>query len=108
MSFLNDIEKAEVEKFVENRTMLEAVRKVLLAGIYFNGVLQEGEPADARKNFLLAQLTQPIMENAPIAEYGSHAKALVNGIKLVETGFADLEKFKVVEPVTKPKVNKGK
>ena len=108
MDYLNDIEKAEVEKFVENKTMLEAVRKVLLAGIYFNGVLEKGKPADARKNFILAQLTQPIMENAPIEEFGHYAKSLVNGVKLIETGFADLEKFKVVEPETKPKVNRGK
>lgn len=106
--YLNDIEVAELEKFVENKTMFEAARKVLLAGIYFNGTLSEGKPAEARKNFILAQLTQPIMENAPIEEYGHYAKALVNAIKLVETGFNDFEKFRKVEPETKPKVNRGK
>jgi len=107
-NYLNDIEKSEIEKFVENKTQFEAVRKVLLAGIYFNGTLTAGEPADARKNFLLAQLTQPIMENAPIAEYGSHAKSLVNGVKLIETGFNDFEKFRKVETEPKAKVNRGK
>jgi len=106
--FLNDIEVNEVEKFVQNKTQFEAVRKVLLAGIYYNGVMREGEPADARKNFILAQLTQPIMENAPIEEFGHYAKSLVNGVKFIETGFNDLEKFKPVEAETKPKVNRGK
>jgi len=107
-SYLNDIEKAELEKFVENKTMFEAVRKVLLAGVYFSGTLKEGEPANARNNFILAQLTQPIMENAPAQEYGLYTKALVNGVKLVETGFNDFEKFRKVEPEEKPKVNRGK
>lgn len=106
--YLNDIEKAELEKFVENTTQFEAVRKVLLAGIYFNGTLSKGKPADARKNFILAQLTQPLMENAPIEEFGHYAKSLVNGVKLIETGFQDFEKFRKVEPEVKKKVNRGK
>ena len=107
-SFLNDIEKAELEKFVQNKTMFEAARKVLLAGVYFSGTLDEGKPADARQNFILAQLTQPIMENAPMEEYGAYTKALVNGVKLIETGFNDFEKFRKVEPETKQKTNRGK
>jgi serine protease inhibitor len=106
--YLNDIERAEIEKFVENKTQFEAVRKVLLAGIYFNGTLVEGKPADARKNFLLALLTQPIMENAPIEEFGHYAKSLIQGVKLVETGFNDFEKFRKVESEPKPKKNRGK
>lgn len=106
--YLNDIEKAEVEKFVENKTQYRAVEKVILSNIYFQGKLEAGKEADSGNNIFLAQLTQPIMENAPIAEYGQFTKALVNGIRMVQSGYAKLEKFRKVEPVTKPKVNRGK
>jgi len=106
--YLNDIEKEEVEKFVENKTQFEAVQKVVLHSVYFQGKLSEGQPSDSGNNIFMAQLTQPIMENAPIEEYGHFTKALVNGIRLVETGFTKLGKFKVVEPEPKPKVNRGK
>lgn len=106
--YLNDIEKAELEKFVQNKTQFEAAQKVVLHSVYFQGVLKEGLPADSGNNIFMAQLTQPILENAPIEEYGHFTKALVNGIRLVETGFTKLKKFKVVEPETKKKINRGK
>ena len=105
--YLNDIEKAEIQKFLENPTMLEAVRKVLLESIYFSGTLKEGETAESGRNFILGQLTQPIMENAPMEEYGMYTKALINGIRLLETGFQNLEKLRKVEQV-KPKAQKGR
>jgi len=106
--YLNDVEKDEVKKFVENKTQFEAVQKVVLHSVYFQGKLHEGLPADSGNNIFMAQLTQPIMENAPIEEYGHFAKALVNGIRLVETGFTKLGKFGQVESEEKPKKNRGR
>ena len=106
--YLNDIEKAEVEKFVQNRTQFDAVQKVILSNIYFQGTLVAGKEADSGNNIFMAQLTQPIMENAPMEEFGHFTKALVNGIRLLQTGFTKLEKFRKVEPETKPKKNRGK
>jgi len=105
--YLNDIEKEEVRKFVENVPQFEAVKKVLLSEVYFSGVLEEGRPADTR-NFFINQLTQPIMENAPIEEYGNHAKALIQGVRFIQTGFTTFGKFRKVEPETEPKKNRGK
>jgi len=106
-TYLNEIEEAEVQKFLENPTMLEAVKKVLLANIYFQGKLEKGKPADEGNNIFMAQLTQPMVENAPADIYALQVKSLVNGIRILETGFQKLETLKKVEPV-KPKAPKGR
>jgi len=106
--YLNDIEKEEVAKFVENKVQSDAVQKVILHSVYFQGRLHEGVPADSGNNIFMAQLTQPILENAPIEEYGMFTKSLVNGIRLVETGFTNLLKLRKVEPEKKEKKNRGK
>lgn len=106
---LNDKEKSEIEKFWANDTLREAVRKVLLAGIYENGVLKEGKKADPSKNFALYEAFQST-QGAPItdAELGQVIRAKAWGIRTVEMAFAELENTKLQVPApTKPKVNKA-
>lgn len=98
---LSDSEKSALERFVLDEVTREAVRKVILSGIYFDGRLTPGEPADPLKNFMLAYFTTPQAALLPAEEKGHRLEAIINAISLVETGFKEIEKFKPVpSPVT--------
>lgn len=107
---LNDIEKAEVLKFIENRTMVEAVRKVLLSGVYFNGTLRAGEKAEAGRNFALALVVQKLANNEEISNelLGQDIRGAAEGIRLVEIGFSQLDKFKTTPEPKKKEKNPGR
>ena len=89
---LNDLEKAELTRFVENPVLFEAVKKVLLAGVYSNGVLSPGEPVNAMRNFALSLVTG--REGVSNDIIGADLRACAEGIRVVEAGFNELKKFK--------------
>lgn len=94
---LNPVEQAEVQKFVENQTMFEAVKKILLAGIYFNGTLRAGEPADPTRNFTLSLVARSAQNGEQFftnEQLGQDLRACSEGIRLVESGLKSLENYK--------------
>lgn len=104
-SYLNEIEKAEAQRFCENKTMMETVRKVLLMGIYYNGTLRPGEPADPLRNFALTMADRELLKEYTDEELGRNLRAKRIAIDLVELGFKELEKLKKVDKSKKDKVN---
>ncbi len=103
--YLSDIEQEKVENFMADPILKEAIRKVLLAGVYVNGVLKQGEPADARKNWALSfGGMNPQISNA---ELGENLRAYTWAINMVEAAWAKLEDYKVEKPQapSKPKKN---
>ena len=97
IKYLSAKEKNEIEKFVKNKAQFEAVRKVLLAGIYYNGVIVPDEPHDPSMNFALTQAFTAIIHGHPIsnADIGENVRAQAAGIRLIETGFKKLEDVEV-------------
>lgn len=106
--YLNEVEKEELRKLAQNKTAMQALEKVMLEPIYFQGVLNPGEEAKPHHNVFVAQLTQPVMENAPNEEFGLYAKAMVNGLKFVQTGITKLGKFVPAPVETEKKKNKAR
>lgn len=104
---LNDIEKAELEKFAANPTMVETVKKVLLAGIYFNGTLRPGEAADATRNFALGLVFNRDAAYTDEA-LGADLRASAAGIRVVEQGFDQITKLVAAQSTPKPKKNPGR
>lgn len=105
--YLNDIERDAIATFVGNPTMLEAVRKVLLAGAYFNGTLQEGIKAIPNYNFALMLVAN--REAAYTDEaLGADLRAAYAGVRLIEQGFARLEEYKAEKSTPKDKRNPGR
>jgi hypothetical protein len=106
MNFLNDIEKDAVAQFLDNKTAKEAVRKVILRRIYFDGVLQEGEVPNAYENFALnIYKDQSTGEMYTDEELGQLTKIRRFAIELLERGFKDmesLERVKESEPSKNP------
>ena len=97
MDYLSDNEKKQIETFIQNETMREAVKKVLLAGLYDNGVMKPGKPAQATRNHAFGLVSQsPDIENEIL---GQDLRAVWQGLCLVENGFNKLSEFSVkVEP----------
>lgn len=104
MEYLTDIQKAKLENFVKDPVMFEAVKSVLLAGIYQNGTLRKGVKADPLKNFALSLAFNPQFSNEQL---GADLRACAEGINLVENGFNEL--IKIAEAKGgKPSPLKGK
>lgn len=102
-SILSDLEQAKLDQFVTDDVMREAVKKVLLAGIYGNGALEKGKPADPLRNFLIGYaFNKPDISNDQI---GADLRAAVSGINTLETAFSNMAKYK--REVLPPKGNKN-
>lgn len=99
---LSDIEKAKIIAFNNDVILREAVRKVLLAGIYDNGTLKAGEPADPTKNFALRKVFRTWIKDIPVTneELGEELRASAMGIQLLEAGFDELSRIKEETTVT--------
>ena len=102
-SILSDQEKDAIGAFVENDTLVEAVKKVLLVGIYGNGTLKKGEAADPLRNFALGfSFNRPDLTNEQI---GADLRAASSGINSLETAFNNLIAYKRVPAPTALKKN---
>lgn len=85
---LTDQDKAKIDQFLNDRIMVQAVQKVLLSTIYFEGTIQkEGIP---NKNFILDLV--PLHKNDK--ELGSVVRASFTAIKLIQKGFKELNQFR--------------
>lgn len=96
-NILTDIEIAKIEAFNADTVMVQAVKKVLLQHIYFQGVITKGQDHNPLKNRALVLVGADVSNE----ELGSHLRSLWEGVNALETGFNELEliKTKVEAPV---------
>lgn len=112
--YLSDAERTAIEGFLANPVLVEAVKKVLLEPIYFDGRLEEGVEADPMRNFLLGYFTAPRGMNPPPITMkddkglGEDLRSIINAMSILQTSFEHLEKLRKVETETKPKTNKAR
>jgi len=99
-SFLNETEKELLSLFYENEIMREAVKKVLLAGIYQNGTLKPGEPAKPVYNAAFSLVANRDANNEQI---GADLRAMWEGVRVVENAFNSLSEYKKEAP--KPEIS---
>lgn len=91
MDYLSDNEKQQLEIFVQSETMREAVKKVLLAGLYDNGVLKPDKPVESLRNGAFGTVSQnPDASNELL---GADIRALWQGLQAIERGFQKLSEF---------------
>lgn len=105
--FLSDIEQKKLEQFVQDEVMREAVKKVLLYGIYREGTLQKGEPVPFNPCYENFALTVACQQGASNEQIGQHVKACWEGINALINGYKDLEQYKPI-PVPKFEGNKAR
>ncbi len=85
-SFLSPSEKAAVEKFASDEVMFEAVKKVVLADVYYRGTLRKVVPAEPITNFALSLAINRTGKTTN-EQLGEDLAAVTEGCRLVETGF---------------------
>jgi len=99
---MSELEKDAIMLFSRNPIMVEAVRKVLLAGLYSNGTMRAGIPSEPTRNmaFSLVANTNAEYSNEQI---GADLRALWAGINAVEAGFNEIKRLAKVEQPPEPK-----
>lgn len=104
---LTDEEKDLVANFNLNTKLKEAVRKVLLQGIYENGVIIKGNGHDSRINWALSLAWSKESEEKSVEEIGKKFLAISEGIRFLETAYDKLNNYALVKKV-EPKPNKAR
>lgn len=89
--FLTDIQKAKIETFCADKEMMEAVRKVLLAGIYEHGTVQKDYTPNPLVNGAFSLVA--LAPNNPIPDeiLGQQLRAQWSGINALKNAFDKLE-----------------
>lgn len=89
---LSEKEQAKLTKFADDELMMNAVKKVLLFGMYYNGTLKEGQKPEPTKNFLLGLMSQ--VRSVPDEHLGQVLRGQMEGLTILENGYLDLNLFK--------------
>jgi len=106
--YLSEQEHKEIMKFIENKVLLEAVRKVLMESVYTHGTLRKDEPADAMTNYAFALAARKKGSGLTNEQIGADLCAVWEGTGLVDSGFKELLRFKEIEEPNKLKGNPGR
>jgi hypothetical protein len=100
---LNDQEIAVIQGFLDNPLLKEAVRKVLLFQLQSVGTFEAGKPTNTA-NFALSLCAGETDDEA----LGRKLRTAYEGIKIVETAFADLESLRIIKEEKKSTKNSAR
>ena len=90
-SVLSPVEISKIELLAQDEVMLQALKKVLLFGVYYNGTMKKGEAPNSLMNFALRIDEHNILTDAQV---GAILRAKTEGVATVEGGFNVIESFK--------------
>jgi len=92
--YLSDLEVVKIEAFCADEEMYEAVKKVLLAGLYTHGVPKKGKKHNPLLNGAFSLVALAGENPIPDAELGAHLRGTWFGINALENGYKELLKIK--------------
>lgn len=92
--YLTDIEIEKIEQFCKDETLYEAVRKVVLAGIYSHGTLQKGTKPNPLINGALSLVSLSTTNPIPDEVIGQQLRAQWAGLNAMENAFTQLKTIK--------------
>ncbi len=97
---LNKVEELAIKKFLSSKTMVEAVKKVLLADIYKVGRVEKDKELKPRQNWVYGLIMNEAGQDLAIDndKLGEKVRAVVEGTRALEIAFKEMEKL-VEEPV---------
>jgi hypothetical protein len=104
--FLSDNEKVLLGVFYKNVELREAVKKVLLFGLYNNGTLKKGKSADPLRNAAFNLVAH--RGDYSNEQIGSDLRALWEGVNALESAFALISGFVPEPPPAKPTGNRAR
>lgn len=93
-SFISDIEWDQLSTLANNELLLNAVQKVIMASVYYNGTLRKNITPDPMRNGALSlALSNETITNEAL---GQDIRAVAEGARMVQLGFDKLKTFKTV------------
>ena len=100
--YLSKVEVDLIAQANENPVLIEAIKKVILKGVYLQGVLNPDKPAKPMLNAalgLVAQTQNGLISNEDL---GADLRAFFEGAKMVEVGFDQLATIKNKKEAVEP------
>lgn len=96
---LTDIERDKILAFNQDETLVEAVRKVLLATLYQNGTLRKGKKSNPTLNGAMALVSLASSGKGVVTnqDLGEDLRGLWMGIQLLEQGLKKLATIKKID-----------
>lgn len=91
---LTDIQKIKIETFCNDREMYEAVKKVVLSGIYEHGTIQLGYTPNPLENAAFSLASIAVQNPIPDEALGQHIRGMWAGVNSLENGFNKLKNIK--------------
>lgn len=98
--FLTEAEQSQLTSFVMNKTLVEAVRKILLFSLYYSGTITKDTVHRSHINFALIDSETDMSDE----EYGKKIRTRWAAVQLLANAFDDFTKYKL-EPVPEMKKN---
>lgn len=92
--FLTELEISKIEAFCADDVMFEAVKKVLLQGIYSQGVIVKGFKHDPLQNAAFNLASLAVQNPIPDEELGANIRGMWAGVNYLHNAMNDLEKIK--------------
>ena len=102
---LTELELKKVEQIAGDEVAFSALKKVLLASVYFDGTIQKDVDSESQKNFALAIASEP---GITAEAAGNKLLNALAGVQLLEIGFKDLKRFAVLVIPPKNKKNEAR
>lgn len=92
--YLTPLQIVKIEQFKNDKEMYDAVKKVLLAGLYTHGVVTKGKEHNPLINGAFALVALAGENPIPDAELGAHLRGTWFGINALENAYKQLDKIK--------------
>ena len=97
--YLTDLEIQKIEQFNQDIVMSDAVKKVLFESINERGTVKKGRKVNPLLNGALGLVSLATSGRAVITDeqLGQDLRAYYHGVGMLESGFQELAKIKVVK-----------
>jgi hypothetical protein len=89
-----DLEVSKIEQFCADTEMFNAVKKVLLAGIYTHGTVQRGFTPDPLKNGALSLASLATANPIPDEVLGAHIRGVWEGLNALQNALQNIRNIK--------------
>jgi hypothetical protein len=96
-SFLTEAEKVKLENLCNDEVAFNALKKVLLQGIYTQGTIQKGYEVDPLVNGAFSLVQFSTQNPIPDEEIGKHLKSMWAGVNYLKNSLDSLENIKSVK-----------
>ena len=92
---LTELEISKIEQFCSDENMYEAVKKIMLAALYYDGAMRKGEEFIA-KNQAFGLISQAYSQGADVSDatLGASLRGLFEGVNLLEQAYGYLKTIK--------------